>query len=216
MASPPPRRNFEASLLGRSAGMDNRGREEFTCGDKEQRPRPCRERIADRADDCLRGRPFQGWARTRRATMRARRRPDRRMVDDRRGRNGGRPAQAHIRMPQVTKIDHGRAVILPGFVDAHVHYPQTAIIASWGKRLIDWLNSYTFPEEKCASHDPDYAREIAERFFDLSLGARHDDSGQFLHRPSRKRRRLLRRGRGAWVSARSAARPAWTGTRPPG
>ena len=44
-------------------------------------------------------------------------------------------------------------LLLPGFVDAHVHYPQTAIIASWGRRLIDWLNTYTFPEEgKCVSH----------------------------------------------------------------
>ena len=49
--------------------------------------------------------------------------------------------------PQAEITDHGAGLILPGFVDAHVHYPQTAIIASWGKRLIDWLNSYTFPEE---------------------------------------------------------------------
>ncbi len=65
-------------------------------------------------------------------------------------------------------IDHGDKLILPGFVDAHVHYPQTAIIASWGKRLIDWLNTYTFPEEM-RFDDPDYAAEIARRFFDLSL-----------------------------------------------
>jgi guanine deaminase len=56
--------------------------------------------------------------------------------------------------------DHGAALILPGFVDAHVHYPQTAIIASWGKRLIDWLNTYTFPEEMRFA-DPAYAAEIA-------------------------------------------------------
>ena len=41
-------------------------------------------------------------------------------------------------------IDYGDKLLVAGFVDAHVHYPQTAIIASWGKRLIDWLNSY-FP-----------------------------------------------------------------------
>ena len=29
-----------------------------------------------------------------------------------------------------------------------MHYPQTGIIASYGKRLLDWLNEYTFPEEK--------------------------------------------------------------------
>jgi guanine deaminase len=70
--------------------------------------------------------------------------------------------------PAARVDDHGDALILPGFVDAHVHYPQTAIIASWGKRLIDWLNSYTFPEEMRFG-DPDYARSIAARYFDLTL-----------------------------------------------
>ena len=59
------------------------------------------------------------------------------------------------------RIDHGDHVIMAGFVDAHVHYPQTAIIASWGKRLIDWLNTYTFPEEMRFG-DPTYAAEIAD------------------------------------------------------
>ena len=70
--------------------------------------------------------------------------------------------------PQARVIDHGRALISAGFVDAHVHYPQTAIIASWGKRLIDWLNSYTFPEETRFA-DPAHAAEIAGRYLDLVL-----------------------------------------------
>jgi guanine deaminase len=70
--------------------------------------------------------------------------------------------------PDLPVDDHGRNLILPGFIDAHAHYPQTAIIASWGKRLIDWLNTYTFPEEMRFS-DPDYAREIADRYLDLLL-----------------------------------------------
>lgn len=69
--------------------------------------------------------------------------------------------------PQAKIRDYGDKLITAGFVDAHVHFPQTAIIASWGKRLIDWLNTYTFPEET-RFDDPDYALEIAERFFDLS------------------------------------------------
>ncbi|MBV6637194.1 MAG: guanine deaminase, partial [Mameliella sp.] len=64
--------------------------------------------------------------------------------------------------------DHGQALLLPGFIDAHAHYPQTAMIASWGKRLIDWLNTYTFPEEMRFG-DPGYAAEIAGRYLDLLL-----------------------------------------------
>ncbi|TRD23600.1 guanine deaminase [Palleronia caenipelagi] len=65
-------------------------------------------------------------------------------------------------------IDMGDALLLPGFVDAHMHYPQTGIIASWGKRLIDWLNSYTFPEEARFS-DAAYARAQADLTLDLAL-----------------------------------------------
>jgi guanine deaminase len=64
--------------------------------------------------------------------------------------------------------DVGRALISAGFIDAHVHYPQTAIIASWGKRLIDWLNDYTFPEEMRFA-DPAYATDVAGRYMDLAL-----------------------------------------------
>ncbi|MEP3330136.1 guanine deaminase [Sedimentitalea sp.] len=69
--------------------------------------------------------------------------------------------------PQAKVIDHGDRVIMAGFVDAHVHFPQTAMIASWGKRLIDWLNTYTFPEEMRFS-DAGYAAEIAARYLDLT------------------------------------------------
>jgi len=70
--------------------------------------------------------------------------------------------------PQARVHDYGARLISAGFVDAHVHYPQTAIIASWGKRLIDWLNTYTFPEEMRLA-DPAYARQTAERCLDLML-----------------------------------------------
>ncbi|MEM9435096.1 MAG: guanine deaminase [Pseudomonadota bacterium] len=63
---------------------------------------------------------------------------------------------------------YGDHLIMAGFVDAHVHYPQTAMIASWGKRLIDWLNDYTFPEEAKFA-DPTYADTVAKRYFDLAL-----------------------------------------------
>lgn len=68
--------------------------------------------------------------------------------------------------PAARRHDYGAALVSAGFVDAHAHYPQTAIIASWGRRLIDWLNEYTFPEEMRLA-DPAYAAEIAGRYLDL-------------------------------------------------
>ncbi len=70
--------------------------------------------------------------------------------------------------PDATVTDYGNALISPGFVDAHMHYPQTAMIASWGKQLIDWLNTYTFPEESRFA-DRTYADDIAGRTLDLAL-----------------------------------------------
>lgn len=72
------------------------------------------------------------------------------------------------RYPQAAVTQMGDALLLPGFVDAHMHYPQTGIIASWGKRLIDWLNDYTFPEE-ARFGDPAHARAQADLTLDLAL-----------------------------------------------
>ncbi len=70
--------------------------------------------------------------------------------------------------PRAIVHEYGDGLITAGFVDAHAHYPQTAIISSWGKQLIDWLNTYTFPEEMRFA-DPDFARETAATYFDLLL-----------------------------------------------
>lgn len=72
------------------------------------------------------------------------------------------------RFPAAERVEYGDALISAGFIDAHAHYPQTAIIASWGKRLIDWLEGYTFPEEMQFG-DPSHAAAIAARYFDLTL-----------------------------------------------
>lgn len=69
--------------------------------------------------------------------------------------------------PDAAVSDQGEKLIMAGFIDPHVHYPQTAMIASWGKRLIDWLNTYTFPEEMKFG-DPEYAAKIANRYLDLT------------------------------------------------
>ncbi len=79
--------------------------------------------------------------------------------------NGATLRAAH---PQAQVTDYGDSLIMAGFVDAHMHYPQTAIIASWGKQLIDWLNTYTFPEESRFG-DKAYADDLAARTLDLAL-----------------------------------------------
>jgi len=64
--------------------------------------------------------------------------------------------------------DYRGKLIVPGFVDTHVHYAQTDIIASYGAQLLEWLERYTFPVEACFG-DPDHAREVAEFFLDELL-----------------------------------------------
>ena len=61
--------------------------------------------------------------------------------------------------------DHGDALILPGFIDAHVHFPQYRMLAAPGKDLLDWLNRFTFPEERRYSSAA-HARAAAEVFLD--------------------------------------------------
>ena len=46
-----------------------------------------------------------------------------------------------------SRHDHRGQLILPGFIDTHVHMPQLEVIASYGTELLDWLNTYTFPAE---------------------------------------------------------------------
>ena len=70
--------------------------------------------------------------------------------------------------PLAKTYDYGRHLITAGFIDCHMHYPQTGIISSFGKRLIDWLNDYTFPEEK-KFIDPEYASKIASLTLNLCL-----------------------------------------------
>ncbi|WP_445679596.1 guanine deaminase [Radicibacter daui] len=59
--------------------------------------------------------------------------------------------------------DYSGHLILPGFIDAHVHYAQMEVIAAFGTQLLEWLEKYTFPAEQKFS-DPAHARLIAELF----------------------------------------------------
>ena len=65
-------------------------------------------------------------------------------------------------------VEHGDSILMPGFVDTHVHYPQTDIIGSGGRQLLDWLENYTFPAE-AAFADSAHAREVARFFLDELL-----------------------------------------------
>jgi guanine deaminase len=59
-------------------------------------------------------------------------------------------------------------LITPGFVDAHIHYPQTDVVAAWGSQLLDWLTTHTFPAEQ-AFADRAHADQAAAFFLDELL-----------------------------------------------
>ena len=64
--------------------------------------------------------------------------------------------------------DHSGRLITPGFIDPHIHLPQTQVVASWAAQLLDWLNTYTFVEEQKYG-DPAHAARGAAFFFDELL-----------------------------------------------
>lgn len=80
----------------------------------------------------------------------------------------GSSSELRAQYPDATVHDYPGCFVMPGFIDAHVHYPQLGVIASFGRQLLDWLNDYTFPEEARFS-DPDYCSNQAEVFVDHLL-----------------------------------------------
>ncbi|MDG0831474.1 guanine deaminase [Roseateles saccharophilus] len=66
--------------------------------------------------------------------------------------------------------DHAGQLVLPGFIDTHVHCPQLEVIGSYGTELLDWLQRYTFPAER-AFADPARSRAGAEVFLDALLAS---------------------------------------------
>lgn len=65
--------------------------------------------------------------------------------------------------PTANSIDYSGRLLLPGLIDSHLHYPQTEMIAKYGKQLLDWLENYAFPtEDKFASNE--YCTHIADLF----------------------------------------------------
>ncbi|KPF59220.1 guanine deaminase [beta proteobacterium AAP51] len=96
-------------------------------------------------------------------------RPDHWLLIDADGRiAGAEPAAQFTPGPDWQQQDHRGQLLLPGFIDTHVHAPQMDVIASWGASLLEWLETYTFPAEQRYA-DPALAAEGAARFLDALL-----------------------------------------------
>jgi len=65
-------------------------------------------------------------------------------------------------------VEHGGRLLLPGFIDTHIHYPQIDVIGSGGRNLLDWLERYTFKAERKFA-DAAHARAAADHFLDELL-----------------------------------------------
>lgn len=67
-------------------------------------------------------------------------------------------------LPQDIDIQHyPDQLIVPGFIDTHIHFPQTEMVGAYGEQLLEWLNTYTFPTELQFA-DKAYADQIAHFF----------------------------------------------------
>ena len=104
-----------------------------------------------------------GWGETESAAVRFR--PDHwLLIED------GRIAAVQAQAPGADwpRADHAGRLVLPGFVDTHVHSPQLDVIGSYGSELLDWLNTYTFPAERRYA-DAAVAQQGAALFLDALL-----------------------------------------------
>ncbi len=82
---------------------------------------------------------------------------------------------------EVEVFEYRDALITPGFIDTHIHFPQTGMIASYGEQLLDWLNTYTFPTERQFG-DQAHADQVAEIFLqELLLIERWHGQGRLLY-----------------------------------
>lgn len=78
-------------------------------------------------------------------------------------------ASLHATLPPATPVhDYRGKLLMPGFIDTHLHYPQTDMIASPADGLLPWLETYTFPTER-QFEDPAHAGQVAEFFLDELL-----------------------------------------------
>jgi guanine deaminase len=93
-------------------------------------------------------------------------RPDHWLLVEADGRIAG--VQAEAPDDSWERRDHRGCLLMPGFIDTHVHSAQLDVIASYGTELLDWLNTYTFPAEQRYA-DAAMAASGADRFLDALL-----------------------------------------------
>ena len=88
------------------------------------------------------------------------------LIEDGRIKAAGVASEIVKLAPAGTPVDdHEGKLILPGFIDTHIHYPQTRVIGSYGAQLLDWLRKYTFVEEQKFA-DPAHAASVSRFFLD--------------------------------------------------
>jgi len=82
----------------------------------------------------------------------------------------GRIAGVQAQLPDASwaREDHRGRLILPGFIDTHVHSGQLDVIGAWGTALLDWLETHTFPAERRMA-DPAHAQQVSAMFLDALL-----------------------------------------------
>nr|GFA66832.1 xanthine dehydrogenase [Tanacetum cinerariifolium] len=105
----------------------------------------------------------------------------------------------------VEVVTYDDALITAGFIDTHVHLPQTGMIGSYGEQLLDWLNTYVFPCEK-QFEDPEHSAQVADIFLNellrngtttaLVFGSRHKESVEALFSAAEKLNLRLIAGKG--------------------
>lgn len=80
------------------------------------------------------------------------------------------PAQSVLpSLPEnIPVISHPNSLLMPGFIDTHIHYPQTDVIGSGGRDLLEWLNTFTYPTERQFA-DAAHAAMVANFFLDELL-----------------------------------------------
>ncbi len=92
-------------------------------------------------------------------------------------------------------VSYQDALITAGFIDTHIHLPQTGMVGSYGEQLLDWLNTYVFPCEK-QFEDPEHSAQVADIFLKellrngtttaLVFGSRHKESVEALFSAAEK------------------------------